>query len=199
MAAGGDYYFNDLLPRSDAYARRSAELSDAFGALKSTTAGCNDMFGDGAEGSYDLSAPQSFNRYSYVGGDPVNFTDPSGMLAMIDCNNPEYRRQCSDTGITSDNSWDWMMRWLNQYDYLGGLLADNHSPPIDIRQGDGRAALAETLRHAGANVYYDYDYARAISQMPGMPNLPEGTGDPYGRDRGLYSNYFHPKVNTRCK
>jgi hypothetical protein len=24
-------------------------------------------------------------------------------------------------------------------------------------------------------------------------------GDPYGRDRGLYSNYFHPKVNERCK
>jgi hypothetical protein len=77
MAAGGNYYFNDLLPKSDAYARRSAEPSDAFGALK------------------------------------------------IVRNNPEYRRQCSD--------------------------------------------------------------------------LPEGTGDPYGRDRGLYSNYFHPKVNERCK
>jgi hypothetical protein len=54
MAAGGDYYFNDLPPKSDAYARRSAELSDAFSALKSTIAGCNDMFGDGAEGAGDV-------------------------------------------------------------------------------------------------------------------------------------------------
>ena len=31
------------------------------------------------EGSYDLSGPQSFNRYSYVQNDPVNFIDPDGL------------------------------------------------------------------------------------------------------------------------
>jgi RHS repeat-associated protein len=30
-------------------------------------------------GSYDFSDPQSFNRYAYVGGDPVNRRDPSGL------------------------------------------------------------------------------------------------------------------------
>ena len=35
---------------------------------------------DPYEGSYDLSDPQSFNRYSYTQGDPVNFVDPSGLL-----------------------------------------------------------------------------------------------------------------------
>ena len=30
-------------------------------------------------GSYDLTDPQSFNRYSYVQNDPVNFVDPSGL------------------------------------------------------------------------------------------------------------------------
>jgi hypothetical protein len=34
------------------------------------------------EGSYDLSDPQSFNRYAYVQNDPVNFTDPSGLDAV---------------------------------------------------------------------------------------------------------------------
>jgi RHS repeat-associated protein len=29
---------------------------------------------------YDLTDPQSFNRYSYVQNDPVNFVDPSGLL-----------------------------------------------------------------------------------------------------------------------
>jgi hypothetical protein len=34
------------------------------------------------EGSYDLTDPQSFNRYAYVQNDPVNFTDPSGLDAV---------------------------------------------------------------------------------------------------------------------
>jgi RHS repeat-associated protein len=38
------------------------------------------------EGSYDLTDPQSFNRYAYVQNDPVNFTDPSGLFAL----NREY-------------------------------------------------------------------------------------------------------------
>ena len=31
------------------------------------------------EGSYDLTDPQSFNRYAYVRNDPVTFVDPSGL------------------------------------------------------------------------------------------------------------------------
>ncbi len=34
---------------------------------------------DPYDGSYNLSDPQSLNRYSYVQNDPVNFTDPTGL------------------------------------------------------------------------------------------------------------------------
>ena len=34
---------------------------------------------DPYEGSYDLTDPQSFNRYAYVQNDPINFLDPSGL------------------------------------------------------------------------------------------------------------------------
>jgi RHS repeat-associated protein len=34
---------------------------------------------DPYHGSYDLSDPQSFNRYSYTQSDPVNFFDPNGL------------------------------------------------------------------------------------------------------------------------
>jgi RHS repeat-associated protein len=35
-------------------------------------------------GSMTLSSPQSFNRYSYVGNDPVNLTDPLGLMQGAD-------------------------------------------------------------------------------------------------------------------
>jgi len=34
---------------------------------------------DPYDGSYDLTNPQSFNRYSYVGNNPLGFVDPSGL------------------------------------------------------------------------------------------------------------------------
>jgi RHS repeat-associated protein len=40
---------------------------------------------DPYDGSYDLSDPQSFNRYSYVQNDPVNFVDPSGLIMFNPC------------------------------------------------------------------------------------------------------------------
>jgi hypothetical protein len=39
---------------------------------------------DPYDGSYDLTNPQSFNRYSYVQNDPVNFVDPTGLDGVDD-------------------------------------------------------------------------------------------------------------------
>ncbi|MBL1770924.1 hypothetical protein ELE26_30525, partial [Klebsiella pneumoniae] len=33
------------------------------------------------DGSYDLTDPQSFNRYAYVRNDPVNYVDPTGLVS----------------------------------------------------------------------------------------------------------------------
>ncbi|MCA1568077.1 MAG: S8 family serine peptidase [Acidobacteria bacterium] len=43
---------------------------------------------DPYDGSYDMSDPQSLNRYAYVQNDPVNFVDPLGLnLAEVRCQN----------------------------------------------------------------------------------------------------------------
>jgi RHS repeat-associated protein len=40
---------------------------------------------DPYDDNYDLTDPQSLNRYSYTQNDPVNFVDPSGLARIIDC------------------------------------------------------------------------------------------------------------------
>jgi len=38
---------------------------------------------DPYDGAYNMTDPQSFNRYAYLQNDPVNFVDPSGLMMMI--------------------------------------------------------------------------------------------------------------------
>ncbi len=38
---------------------------------------------DPSDASYDLTDPQSFNRYAYTNNDPVNYTDPTGLNRFI--------------------------------------------------------------------------------------------------------------------
>jgi len=40
---------------------------------------------DPYRGSMTIADPQSFNRFSYVQNDPVNFVDPSGLLPVLVC------------------------------------------------------------------------------------------------------------------
>jgi RHS repeat-associated protein len=55
---------------------------------------------DPSDGSYDATDPQSFNRYSYVQNDPVNFVDPSGLDAE------DY------TEVISTDIWAAGVSWL---------------------------------------------------------------------------------------
>jgi RHS repeat-associated protein len=254
---------------------------------------------DPSDSSYDLTDPQSFNRYAYVQNDPVNFIDPSGLeleggpprspygsdgcyVVLRDGIFAGYYGNCGggDGGSTGGGGGQWygppidadairadLQRRLSPdcekflrdlinrvsrnnrdnplveggdvlkiFDLInspaqggivraggpgskpGGTQANGSiaggkaqiqlgvywTPPMPTAEGvrlvDGQAALDETLHHAGEYVYYDYDYALAISQMPGMPGLPKFTGDPRSEEnKWRFSNYFHPKVHDRCK
>ncbi len=60
-------YTRDAIGSDDAMHRRYNRWSSRFEQP------------DPYDGSYDLTDPQSFNRYAYVNNDPVNLVDPSGL------------------------------------------------------------------------------------------------------------------------
>jgi RHS repeat-associated protein len=55
-------------------------------------------------GAADVTAPQTLNQYSYVANDPVNFVDPSGLLAIL-CETRTYETcvagDCSRETVTT--------------------------------------------------------------------------------------------------
>ncbi|MDQ2975094.1 MAG: hypothetical protein M3R69_06755, partial [Acidobacteriota bacterium] len=88
---------------------------------------------DSYDGSYDFTNPQSFNRYSYVQNDPVNFTDPSGLLLMA-----IYGRFCVDTG----DGHPVCMTEITGYVYFpdsygGGPVGGGREPGGDLGGGGG--------------------------------------------------------------
>jgi RHS repeat-associated protein len=56
---------------------------------------------DPYDGSYDLTNPQSFNRYAYVQNDPVNFVDPMGLCpeGTVEQLDALGEKQCVGTGV----------------------------------------------------------------------------------------------------
>jgi RHS repeat-associated protein len=63
---------------------------------------------DPYDGSYDAANPQSFNRYAYVQGDPVNFVDPDGLMMML----------CMPGQYLGDGYW---MSTCERLDTFGGF------------------------------------------------------------------------------
>ena len=53
---------------------------------------------DPYDGSYDVSDPQSFNRYAYTQNDPANFVDPTGLTYNV-CGAEFSAAQCMGDGF----------------------------------------------------------------------------------------------------
>jgi len=77
---------------------------------------------DPYDGSYSLSNPQSFNRYAYVQGDPVNFIDPSGLMP---CAPGDYSAECDSSGFGGwGGGWNFNDRGHPGRDNIGRAEGD---------------------------------------------------------------------------
>jgi RHS repeat-associated protein len=106
----------------------------------------NDRFDqpDPSDGSYDFGDPQSFNRYAYTQGDPVNFMDPKGLQMSPFCGAEYSFSGCGGGGGFWGGNFGGHLGWFNRY--YGGL-----SPQIAAALIDHDRAVQNTLDASRAN------------------------------------------------
>jgi len=81
----------------------------------------------------NIGDPQSFNRYAYVSGDPVNFIDPSGLIEGPPCEGGRPVFNSNGIGI------GWICPVTRTYGPGGG--GGGGRPPI-VDTGGGRGSLS---------------------------------------------------------
>ena len=66
--------------------------------------------------------PQAFNRYSYAGGNPLRFSDPSGHCRYDSSGNFAYAEDCTDKEFAI-LTWDDRIRWITEFTTKNNLPA----------------------------------------------------------------------------
>jgi RHS repeat-associated protein len=111
---------------------------------------------DPYDGSYSFADPQSFNRYSYVQNDPVNFSDPRGLLIWA----PSIGNFTVDVPISFGgqiNSFLWEHLFGSPTGPIGGTT-DTGGPGVEEIPQDNRtdckklADITEQIANDAANV-----------------------------------------------
>jgi RHS repeat-associated protein len=116
-------------------------------------------------GSMSVQDPQSFNRYTYVDNDPVNQTDPSGLMT-----GPEY-----GWSAVQDGFWGGSIIPFNRPHFGGPEAIAAAMASFDSRLQNTLDALAAT------EAFKNGDYALGNSIMQANSTLKkEGEADPHG-------------------
>ena len=126
-----------------------------------------------------IKEPGSWNRYAYVGGDPINYNDRSGNnRAFVDgntnpCGDPAYfyyqmtRGDTSMDGCGSDGSGDFSME----------VVAESAPPPPPRRKLDPKSDECVALARKITNIALDIAQREIEIQLNPL-NLPQSAPGP---------------------
>ena len=126
-------------------------------------------------GSMSVADPQSFNRYSYVQNDPVNFTDPSGLLMSSGMWTPGQGGYGCDAAYGScGGGWDGTggASGMGGFGFSGGLFDSERFNPGSA----GEAAYERRLQNtrdaiAARNALNNEDYDRLADILNSNENV----------------------------
>jgi RHS repeat-associated protein len=168
---------------------------------------------DPYDGSYDLSDPQSFNRYAYVQNDPVNSVDPSGLdpqdppsLGVVgdltiygSFDSRSGSLDSSSSGIlhTGNNVFDGdLLLELTSINFPGGpqdrSQTQHPNPDCIMNAVSGATGLARPFGNVGPDGRIGHDGIHVVSP-PGSEvrtlGVLAGTvlGNPHAQGDGLYA------------
>lgn len=145
---------------------------------------------DPYEGSYSLTEPQSFNRYSYTQNDPVNFVDPDGLLCfavyMVTStivNNQVVHERWQFQYIVCNGSFsapaprDWPPSRIFQSRLLRNQIVYKQASPEQVRQWNLSNCLKGVQARFEAAATADREYASNPLRL-----------DPFGAAGGFWAN-----------
>jgi len=110
---------------------------------------------DPYDGSYTLTDPQSFNRYAYVQNDPVNFTDPTGLMKII----------CGPGGSVGDGDMIWHCEYFPDTSYRWGGYVPREPPIGPDPEPEPEPEPAPSLQEDPCDSKYAPEVERDISQI----------------------------------
>ena len=143
----------------------------------------------------NIADPQSFNRYAYVGNDPLNFVDPSGLEESWNCFVDGMPVSCASAfGLLSSGAGVIGPLNMQQFNYQTGMYEYFHAYADGfsgwIPQGASYAGDGTVLHNFAGFDEGAFDLQRDHSVSPflefgGERNFAHGGGGGAGGNRAL--------------
>jgi RHS repeat-associated protein len=135
-------------------------------------------------GAASATNPQSLNRYSYVGNDPVNFVDPSGLLLS---------EVCATYDWTGWNSQGESVTGSTEVCAIIDVGEDASIGPLDPMPDPGRPGEPPSPQPPQGKKFDWYKFIPCA--LDAGFNLGLGLNPALGSIRDILSNYFGINVN----